>query len=105
MLRIHQLKLPLDAQPDEETLRRFCARQLRISEKQLCTVRLQKRSVDARKRNDVCFVVSLDVALRSAQDERRIAARLAPAVGALVERIVAEAKALITERLGALVRG
>ena len=43
LLRIHQLKLPLDAQPDEETLRRLCARQLRIAEKQLRSVRLQKR--------------------------------------------------------------
>ena len=55
VLRIHQLKLPLEAQPDEETLRRLCARQLRISEKQLCTVRLQKRSVDARDKGDVHF--------------------------------------------------
>ncbi|MDY4063249.1 MAG: NAD(P)/FAD-dependent oxidoreductase, partial [Candidatus Limiplasma sp.] len=78
MLRIHQLKLPLDAQPDEETLRRFCARQLRISEKQLCTVRLQKRSVDARDKGDVHFSLTVDATASDPKTEAAIAARFRP---------------------------
>ncbi|MCI6588065.1 MAG: hypothetical protein MSD70_04170, partial [Clostridiales bacterium] len=42
---------------------------------------ISKKSVDARKKNDVCFVVSLDVTLKNPQDEKRIAARLAPSEG------------------------
>ena len=78
VLRIHQLKLPLDAQPDEETLRRFCARQLRISEKQLCTVRLQKRSVDARDKGDVHFSLTVDATASDPKTEAAIAARFRP---------------------------
>ena len=78
VLRIHQLKLPLEAQPDEETLRRLCARQLRISEKQLCTVRLQKRSVDARDKGDVHFSLTVDATASDPKTEAAIAARFRP---------------------------
>ena len=78
VLRIHQLKLPLDAQPDEETLRRLCARQLRISEKQLRTVRLQKRSVDARDKGDVHFSLTVDATASDSKTEAAIAARFRP---------------------------
>lgn len=78
VLRIHQLKLPLDAQPGEETLRRFCARQLRISEKQLRTVRLQKRSVDARDKGDVHFSLTVDATVSDPKTEAAIAARFRP---------------------------
>ena len=78
VLRIHQLKLPLEAQPDEETLRRLCARQLRISEKQLRTVRLQKRSVDARDKGDVHFSLTVDATVADPKTEAAIAARFRP---------------------------
>ena len=78
VLRIHQLKLPLDAQPDEETLRRLCARQLRIAEKQLRSVRLQKRSVDARDKGDVHFSLTVDAELSDAKMEASLAAKFRP---------------------------
>ena len=78
MLRIHQLKLPLDAQPDEETLRRLCARRLRIAEKQLRSVRLQKRSVDARDKGDVHFSLTVDAALSDLKTEAAVAAKFRP---------------------------
>lgn len=78
LLRIHQLKLPLDAQPDEETLRRLCARQLRIAEKQLRSVRLQKRSVDARDKGDVHFSLTVDAELSDAKMEASLAAKFRP---------------------------
>ena len=83
MIRLHNIKLPLDY--TDKSLVRAACQKLGTTAAQVASCAVSKRSVDARKRNDVCFVVSLDVALRSAQDERRIAARLAPAVGALVE--------------------
>ena len=78
MLRIHQLKLPLDAQPDEETLRRLCARRLRIAEKQLRSVRLQKRSVDARDKGDVHFSLTVDAALSDLKTEAAVAVKFRP---------------------------
>ena len=78
MLRIHQLKLPLDAQPDEETLRRLCARRLQIAEKQLRSVRLQKRSVDARDKGDVHFSLTVDAALSDLKTEAAVAAKFRP---------------------------
>ena len=82
MIRLHNIKLPLDY--SEKTLVRAACQRLGTTAAQVASCAVSKRSVDARKKNDVCFVVSLDVTLRSAQDERRIAARLAPAVGALI---------------------
>ena len=86
MIRLHNIKLPLDY--SEKTLVRAACQRLGTTAAQVTSCAVSKRSVDARKKNDVCFVVTLDVALRSAQDERRIAARLAPSVGALVEPYV-----------------
>jgi len=81
MIRLHNIKVPLDY--TEKTLVRAACQKLGTTAVQVASCAVSRQSVDARKKNDVCFVVSLDVALRSAQDERRIAARLAPNVGAL----------------------
>ena len=83
MIRLHNIKVPLDY-TDKALVRVVCQR-LGTTAAQVAACTVSKRSVDARKKNDVCFVVSLDVSLRSAQDERRIAARLAPAEGTLVQ--------------------
>ena len=83
MIRLHNIKLPLDYA--EKTLVRAACQKLGTTASQVASCAISKRSVDARKKNDVCFVVSLDVSLRSAQDERRIAARLAPSVGGIIE--------------------
>ena len=82
MIRLHNLKLPLDY--THKTLLQAAARKLGIPQGQIARCEISKKSVDARKKSDVCFVVSLDAALRNPQEERRIAARLAPAEGALV---------------------
>ena len=82
MIRLHNIKLPLDYA--EKTLVRAACQKLGTTAAQVASCAVSKRSVDARKKNDVCFVVSLDVTLRSAQDERRIAARLAPSVGGII---------------------
>ena len=82
MIRLHNIKLPLDYA--EKTLVRAACQKLGTTAAQVASCAVSKRSVDARKKNDVCFVVSLDVTLRNAQDERRIAARLAPSVGGII---------------------
>ena len=82
MIRLHNVKIPLDYTQD--TLLRAAASRLGVQPGWITRCELGRKSVDARKKNDVCFVVSIDCALRSAQEERRAAARLAPAAGAIL---------------------
>ncbi|MGN0995584.1 MAG: FAD-binding protein, partial [Candidatus Ventricola sp.] len=82
MLRLHNIKLPLDHSPD--LLRRAAAAKLGVQPSRIVRCEISKKSVDARKKSDVCFVVSIDLTLASPQEERRAAARLSPSAGALV---------------------
>ena len=67
MLEIANVKLPLDAGlPDahgRKLTRRAAARALNVPPAEIAEIRLLKRSVDARKRNDVHFVATLGVSL------------------------------------------
>ncbi len=81
MLRIHNIKIPLDYAP--KTLTGAAAKKLGVSPSQIAACEISKKSVDARKKNDVCFVVSLDIQLKNAADEKRIAAKLNPSIGGI----------------------
>ena len=81
MIRLHNIKLPLDY--GNKTLITSAAKKLGVQQGQIIRAEISKKSVDARKKNDVCFVAAIDVTLKNPQDEKRIAARLAPSVGAL----------------------
>ncbi|MBQ7784628.1 MAG: hypothetical protein IJ381_00570 [Clostridia bacterium] len=81
MIRLHNIKIPL--QYSSKTLVQAACKKLGVPQAQIASVEIAKKSVDARKKNDVCFVVSLDASLKNAGDEKRIAARLQPSVGAL----------------------
>ena len=81
MLRLHNIKLPLSY--SGQSLAQAAAKALGVPQSAVTHCEISKKSVDARKKNDVCFVVALDVTLKNPQDEKRIAARLAPAVGGL----------------------
>ena len=81
MLRIHNIKLPLSY--TDAMLAKAAAKALNIQPAQVMQCAISKKSVDARKKNDVRFVVSLDVTLKSEKDEKRIAAHMAPSVGGL----------------------
>lgn len=67
MIRINNIRVPLDF--DFSALKDFCTRKLGIPAGQLKTARLSKRSVDARKKNDVHFIISVDI---SAKGEEKI---------------------------------
>ena len=56
--RIGEILLPLEG--TEEDLRRTAAKRLRVPEKAITSLRLVKRSVDARKRNDVHFICTVE---------------------------------------------
>ncbi len=67
MLEVSNVALPLDAGIDDERgrklARRALARALAVAPSEIASVRLLKRSVDARKRNDVHFVATFAVEL------------------------------------------
>ncbi len=63
MLRIDELKLPLDY--DEKTLKTAICGFLKTSEKDIASYKLVRRSVDARKKDDVHYTLAVDVELFS----------------------------------------
>ncbi len=74
MLRVHNIKVPLTYR--EEDLPKAAAKVLKLSPSAVTTVKLARKSIDARKKPDICFVLSLDVTLSSSEMERRIARSL-----------------------------
>lgn len=83
MIRLNNIKLPL-SYTNKQVLS-AAAQKLGIPQTQITSCEVVKRSVDARKKQDVCFVVTLELALKNPKDEARIIARLNPSVGALAE--------------------
>jgi len=71
MIRINEIKLPLDS--EETELRKRAAKILHINEKYIKELTIFKKSVDARKKDDIHFTYSVDVALNL--DEKQIAAK------------------------------
>ena len=83
MLRLHNVKLPLSYGAGAPC--QAAARALGVPRGQIARCDISRKSVDARKKSDICFVVTLDVSLQNAKDEPRIAARLSPSVCTLAE--------------------
>ena len=61
MIRINELKLPLDE--DEQELYRLAAKALKIGERHIRELTICKKSVDCRKNDDFKFIFSVAVAL------------------------------------------
>jgi uncharacterized FAD-dependent dehydrogenase len=66
MLRVNDIKLPLDHLPDE--LRLAIAHKLAISLNDILSFTVFKRSYDARKKGNILLIYSLDVTLDSQQE-------------------------------------
>ena len=80
MLEVSNVKLPLDAGLPEggALVRAAAAAALGVAEGDVHTVRITKRSVDARKKRDVHFVATLGVELvDEAAEERALAVAIA----------------------------
>ena len=67
MLKITGLKLPLDFR--EGDLRRAAAQKLRVPETGVVSARLAKKSVDARKKDQIHFVCNLEVTVDGDEDK------------------------------------
>ena len=67
MIRISDISMPLHY--TDEALRRAAAKKLRTDAQKLKKLALVKRSVDARKKQDVRFVVTVDVETDDNEDK------------------------------------
>lgn len=76
-LKLSGLKLPLDFQ--EADVKRAAAKKLRLPERAVLQVRLAKKSVDARKKEDVHFVCQVEAAI-DGDVERLLSRRRDPSI-------------------------
>lgn len=79
VIEVRNLTLPLSAglPSGDAEMRRVAAERLGIEADAIATIRLVKRSVDARRKTDVHFVVALSIALETEADEDAVVHRLA----------------------------
>lgn len=61
MLRINEIKLPLDYEDEQADLKKAAAKALRVGNGQIKSLEIYKKSVDCRKKNDIKFIFSVDV--------------------------------------------
>ena len=59
MIRVNGIRVPLEQ--DFDDLAAICEKKLRIKRSRIRSVKLSKKSIDARKKNDVHFIISLDI--------------------------------------------
>lgn len=67
MIRINNIRLPLDY--TDSTIRRKISKQLRIDENAIKSCNIFRRSVDARKKDNICFLTSVDAELNINEDK------------------------------------
>ncbi len=72
MIRINNLSVSLDTPLNADGLTALAARRLRIASADIVRVNLRKKSVDARDKRALCFVLALDVCTQG--DESRLVA-------------------------------
>ena len=80
MLRVGNIKIGLQAEAEKAALR-SALHKLRITEDQVVSWHVSKRSIDARDKGDVHFVYTLDLELR---EEKKIFSHLKPGIASLV---------------------
>lgn len=69
MIRINQIKLPIDCGSEERTLQKKAAKILRVDQSAILSLYLVRKSIDARKKPDIYMVYTVDVKVA---DEQRI---------------------------------
>lgn len=72
MIRINEIKMPLEHTAGE--LKNKILKLLHAEEKDITEFSVYKKSIDSRKKDDICFVYSVDVSLSS--DEEKVLLRL-----------------------------
>ena len=67
MIRISQIKMPLDASND--FLKNKAAKLLKIKSEDILKLELKRKSIDARKKNDINFICTIDVTIKQNEDK------------------------------------
>ncbi len=68
MLRINEIKLPLDYEDEQNDLKNEAARLLKIKAGDIKTLEIFKKSIDSRKKNDIKFIFSVDITVDGDED-------------------------------------
>lgn len=68
MIRLNEVKLPLDH--DDDALRNFVFDKLSITAEQLVDIHIFKRGYDARKRNKITLIYTLDLTLNNVDEDQ-----------------------------------
>ena len=71
MIRLSNVRLPLEY--TDEYIKNICARELRVPASDIVTAGLYRRSIDARRKNDIHYTATIDVTLNT--DEKKTLAR------------------------------
>ncbi|MGI6268798.1 MAG: hypothetical protein ACOYJN_06760, partial [Acutalibacteraceae bacterium] len=66
MLRINEIKLPLDYR--EQDLKKATARVLKIKPESIKTLSVARKSIDSRKKSDIKFIFAVDVEIDGNED-------------------------------------
>ena len=74
MLRINEIKLPLDYEDEQNDLKTKAAEILKVKKDSIKTLEIYKKSVDCRKKDDIKFIFSVDVT--GDFDEESVVSRL-----------------------------
>ena len=67
MIRVNNIHLSLDY--DDKSVRKAVAKQLRIEEKSIKSCKIFRRSVDARKKDNIYFLTTVDAELNINEDK------------------------------------
>ena len=73
MLRINEIKLPLDYDNERQALTTAAAKVLKLNKRDISSLEIVRKSIDSRKKNDIKFVFSVDVELNG--DENAVLSR------------------------------
>ena len=82
MIKIAEIVLPLDT--EEEQLKKLAAEKLKIKPDRIQSLKLIKKSVDARKKNDVRFICSVAVSLLPKEESQCLNRNRNPKITRLV---------------------
>ena len=61
MIRLNDIRMPLDY--NDDMLKAAAAKMISVDKKKIKSLSVYRRSIDARKKDNVCFNFSVDVAL------------------------------------------
>lgn len=68
MLRINEIKLPLDYDDEQSSLLEKASKALKLNKKNITSLEIYKKSVDCRKKNDIKFIYALNITVDGDED-------------------------------------